>query len=299
MGVGFPDFIGIGAAKSGTTWLARRLAKHPDVFVPPRKEINSFDYCDFDANCIEEYKKHFRCSDSVKMKGEISTVYLQSKRAPSRIQKLLPDVKLFVSFRNPIEQIYSHYWHLRRQNFHQGKIRHEVEDLEQALHNYPDLLVEPALYCKHLTRWRKYFPPEQISIIFFDDIVQSPEVVLRNLWTFLGVGCENYARKEAGVASMVEREGVSPRAKSLDYIHRALYGFLVRHIYNPMKVAMSPRHAAAVKDGLRVRQIMERVFFRQGYPDMGIEVRQLLSDKLASEIEALGCLTGRDLSHWY
>ena len=106
-----PDFIGIGAAKSGTTWLARNLTAHPEVYVPPRKEINSFDYDDFDANCIKDYKKHFRCSEMIKARGEISTIYLQSERAPPRIQRLLPDVKLIVCLRNPIEQIYSHYWH--------------------------------------------------------------------------------------------------------------------------------------------------------------------------------------------
>ncbi len=37
-------FVGIGAQKSGTTWLARMLATHPDVFVTPVKEIHYFDH---------------------------------------------------------------------------------------------------------------------------------------------------------------------------------------------------------------------------------------------------------------
>lgn len=37
-------FVGIGAQKSGTTWLARMLAAHPDVFVTPVKEIHYFDH---------------------------------------------------------------------------------------------------------------------------------------------------------------------------------------------------------------------------------------------------------------
>ncbi len=37
-------FVGIGAQKSGTTWLARMLAGHPDIFVTPVKEIHYFDH---------------------------------------------------------------------------------------------------------------------------------------------------------------------------------------------------------------------------------------------------------------
>ena len=37
-------FVGIGAQKSGTTWLARMLASHPDIFVTPVKEIHYFDH---------------------------------------------------------------------------------------------------------------------------------------------------------------------------------------------------------------------------------------------------------------
>jgi len=38
----FPDFIGIGAARSGTTWVARQLAQHSDVWLPRIKELHYF-----------------------------------------------------------------------------------------------------------------------------------------------------------------------------------------------------------------------------------------------------------------
>ena len=37
-------FVCIGAQKSGTTWLARMLSAHPDIFVTPVKEILYFDH---------------------------------------------------------------------------------------------------------------------------------------------------------------------------------------------------------------------------------------------------------------
>jgi len=294
----WPDFIGIGAAKSGTTWLARNIGNHPQVYLPPRKELSSFAYHDFDAACIADYKRYFQCASKFKTKGEFSTIYLQSEKAPGRIKKLLPEVKLIVSLRNPIEQIYSHYWHLRRQNFHQEKRAARAARLEEAVANYPELLVEPARYFTHLNRWKEYFSPQQIHVIFFDDIVTSPESVLKGAWSFLGVDFEIPLQDSASNLNAIEREGVSPRGGGFEALHGALYGLLVRHVYNPLKRVVGPRRAAAVKDGLRLRQVMECVFFRNGYPEMPSEVRTLLCNQLAGEIEGLARMTGRDLSNW-
>lgn len=41
-----PDFLGIGAPRSGTTWLHAMLSKHPDVWMPPLKEVHYFDSID-------------------------------------------------------------------------------------------------------------------------------------------------------------------------------------------------------------------------------------------------------------
>lgn len=295
---GLPQFIGIGAAKSGTTWLARNLSRHPEVFVPQRKELNSFDYHEFDEACVESYKRHFRCPREIRVTGEFSTIYLQSERAPPRIRRLIPDVKLLVSLRNPIEQIYSHYWHLRRQNFHQGAACRTPLSIEDAIDRYPHLLIEPASYFKHLSRWRRLFAEDQMLIVFFDDIVLSPSTVLETVWAFLGIESLDCPRSDARRVANLERAGVSPKAQTLERLHGVLYARMVRHLYNPMKKLMGPRRAATVKDRLRVRQIMERIFYRRGYPSMSARLRDVLRARMSEEIESLAGLTGRDLSHW-
>ena len=45
-----PDFLIIGAAKSGTTSLYRYLGQHPDVFVSPVKEPNFFAFAGEEVN---------------------------------------------------------------------------------------------------------------------------------------------------------------------------------------------------------------------------------------------------------
>ncbi|HEY4114613.1 MAG TPA: sulfotransferase [Rhizomicrobium sp.] len=44
----FPDFLGIGAQKAGTTWLHKKLEQHPDIWMPPLKEIHYFDVLHLD-----------------------------------------------------------------------------------------------------------------------------------------------------------------------------------------------------------------------------------------------------------
>ncbi len=40
----YPDFLVIGAQKAGTTWLYRNLKIHPQIWLPPEKEIHFFDF---------------------------------------------------------------------------------------------------------------------------------------------------------------------------------------------------------------------------------------------------------------
>ena len=39
----YPDFIGIGAQKAGTTWLGRNLRLHPEIWMPGIKELHYFN----------------------------------------------------------------------------------------------------------------------------------------------------------------------------------------------------------------------------------------------------------------
>ena len=39
----FPDFLGIGTTRGGSSWLYRVLSRHPDVWMPPVKEVHYFD----------------------------------------------------------------------------------------------------------------------------------------------------------------------------------------------------------------------------------------------------------------
>ncbi len=86
------DFIGIGAAKSGTTWLFHCLGQHPQICLSEPKEINYFNqrgsFRNFNKNHTKPfswYINHFRHCQANKIKGEFSPIYLYDEIAPSRI----------------------------------------------------------------------------------------------------------------------------------------------------------------------------------------------------------------------
>ncbi|KHD06382.2 hypothetical protein PN36_04370 [Candidatus Thiomargarita nelsonii] len=54
-----PDFLGIGANRSGSTWLWRNLKEHPDIWMPPKKEIHYFDRSRIYPSPSHLASKHF------------------------------------------------------------------------------------------------------------------------------------------------------------------------------------------------------------------------------------------------
>jgi hypothetical protein len=291
-----PNFIGIGAPKAGTTWLSKCLAEHPEVFVAAVKETSFFDYGTIEGR-FAEYEAHFSGSDKYPAVGEVSTRYLSSVRAPARIKRHIPDARLFASLRNPIDQIYSHYWHLSRQNFHRWQGESVPRTFEEALERFEANMLEPALYFKHLQKWLEHFDRSQLLVLYYDDIKTRPADVFKTLCGHLGVA-DSFTPPSLTKKDSSMRQGVSPKSPTLGRAHSYLYTRLNTRFYYPLKQIFGVRNAERLKNSLRIRPTMEYLFFRKGYPEMKPATRAHLRERLAEEINNLADLTGRDLSHW-
>lgn len=291
-----PNYIGIGAPKAGTTWLAACLAEHPEVFLAAVKETNFFDYTTIDGR-LGEYEAHFNGSEGFNAVGEFCTRYLTSIRAPERIKILVPNVRLVVSLRNPIEQVNSHYWHFARQNFHQWNRANRSLSIDEALNSYPHRLLEPGLYAKHLGRWLQYFERDKILVLLYDDIQKYPERVLSSLYAFVGVKSD-FIPLSLRKRDLTVRQGTSPRSPAMARMHSVLYGMLNRRIYYPLKAIIGPRRAVRIKDKLQVRQAMEQIFYRTGYPALRLKTRERLRKFFSDDVLRLELLLDRKLSHW-
>ena len=291
-----PTFVGIGAPKAGTTWLANALAAHPEIGFSPNKEPDFFSY-GYKSTPLEEYEGLFEHATGKAAVGEFSTGYLASEDAPGRMQVHLPDVKLIVAFRNPVGQIYSHYWHLQRQNFHRRNLKFSKLTFEDALVRFEDELVGTAMYADHLERWMEVFGHERFCFVLHDDIKRAPQETLAEVYRFVGVD-PSWVPAVASEAGSKERRGTSPRSERAAKWGAKVYKTLDFKVYRPLKRTLGVERAALLKDRLRVRSLLELAFRKEGYPPMSPVTRAQLHERFAEPNRRLGALIGRDLEHW-
>lgn len=181
-----PNFLFIGPDKAGSTWLHRTLAKHPDVCVSPAKDIYFFDR-NFHRG-FQWYSRQFpNCGDS-QVIADISHDYLYSSLARQRILESIPDTKLMVCLREPVDRAFSAYLNLRRVGLFNGTF-------EQALVALPNL-VDHGYYFRHLEPYVRDFGRERIFVAIFDDLVADPNAFAARVFEFLKVMRKNLTPEE-------------------------------------------------------------------------------------------------------
>jgi hypothetical protein len=180
-----PNFLVIGAGKSGTTSLYRYLAQHSDVFMSPVKETNWFAYegqgdsLRYPIRTRDAYERLFEGVAAERAVGEASPQYLKSTVAAERIAAALPGVRLVALLRHPVDRAYSSYLHSLRDALE----RRGVEEALQPGSRY----VELGLYHPQLSRYFERFDRSRIKVILYDDLAADPAAVMRDLYAFLGV----------------------------------------------------------------------------------------------------------------
>lgn len=201
-----PDFIGVGASRSGTTTLWNCLKEHPQIFMPARKELHFFSRkANFDQG-VEVYKSHFLEATEHQVKGEISPTYFYKGRTidargnivynegddcPIRIRKLIPNAKLIITLRNPLDRMYSQYAkRLLKGTESNPSFRSVVEEelkgkRKPKTHN--GCYVNNSNYKVHIEKWLSVFPKTQCHFMTFEHWLARPEEEFRRLFKFLGV----------------------------------------------------------------------------------------------------------------
>ena len=291
-----PNLLRIGAAKSGTTWLAGVLGVHPEIFMPPQKELNALYYDDLDER-LPEYEAYFLNAGAAPIRCDFSVRYLASSNAPAAAARLVPDATILAILRNPVDQVQSHYWHLRRQNFHQPQPVTETPTVLEALDRFPKLLLEPALYAKHLHRWAALFPRSRIILLRYEDVTADINGNLKGLCEQLGVAPFNFAA--AAEASRTNtRRGVEPRRGALGRVYPHVYTAVTRGPFRWLKGIIGVAGAETLKRRLRLREIAEVVFFKSGYPRLGLVERTELRKRFAADMAALERDFGVDTAPW-
>lgn len=182
-----PNFIIVGAHKAGTTSLYQYCKEHPEIYMSPLKETNFLAYEDtkrkepkdlFPIRTLDEYKALFSKSGSATAIGEASPAYLRSTVAVENIKRSMPDARLIVSLRHPVERAYSAY--IMSVSGRRVSFGEKFEDIN-AIWN------QNSFYYEALKRYVESFPDSQLKIILFDDLRTNTLGVVREIYSFLGV----------------------------------------------------------------------------------------------------------------
>lgn len=196
-----PGFLIGGAQRCGTTSLYRALSQHPDV----RKAVLHKGVHFFDMNYDKGmgwYRAHFPLRASG-LTFESSPYYLFHPLAADRIARDLPDVRLLVLVRDPVERAYSAHAHELARGF-------ETEPFERALELEPlrlrgeaeRIVADPGYlshshqhhaylargrYVEQLDRIEAIIGAQRIHVIDSGDFFTDPEPVYHGVLEFLGL----------------------------------------------------------------------------------------------------------------
>jgi len=295
-----PNFLIIGAAKSGTTAIYTYLRQHPDIFMSPRKELRYFSnipgkkgdpppgYVHQGVSTLSEYKSYFDQVTYESVIGESSPMYLYTPGTAERISKVVPNVKMLAILRNPIDRAYSAYTHALREWKEPATSFQEALELENTriksgwgmLWHY----LRAGFYYEQLSRFYNIFDPQQICVVLYDDLQSDPTALLRHIFNFLRVD-------SSFTPDISYRPNVSgfPKSKLIHELMRRL--FLEENFFKHTSRIFIPkriRKKAMIK--LRERNLEKR--------ELSSEMRSSLQDVFRSDIKKLQVLIERDLSHW-
>ena len=178
-----PDFLGIGAQKAGTTWLWENLRRHPEIFLPDKKELHYFDN-KFDQS-LRYYTHRFEEARG-RIKGEITPAYgILPRDRIDFIRAIMPRVRLIFLMRDPVERAWSQA--VMDLVVRRGRAFHEVSESEFLAFLESERSVSRGLYCRMLDNWLSLFPSEQLYVGFFEDIRERPREFMSELFAHLGV----------------------------------------------------------------------------------------------------------------
>lgn len=300
-----PDFFLIGAPKAGTTALHAALAQHPQLYLSPVKEPK-FYLCDGrppprsrhrgpgDAHSAREwvwrrstYEALFDAAPAGLLRGESTPFYLYDRAAHARIRADVPNAKLLVVIRDPVDRAYSNWMHLRSDGLE------PMADFEAAWAAEDSRLAAGwapfwhyrrlGLYGAQLRDLMTCFSSKQVHVLRYRDLAETPGEALDAVCAFLGVS--------TGVIAGAERansHAYVPSSRRSTALARTLRAGATLGALAPPQVwrrISRPLLASLQREGAR-------------RPVLDADLRLRLVEAYREDNALLGELTGRSFADW-
>jgi hypothetical protein len=296
-----PNFLLVGAAKSGTSSLANYLAQHPEIFFSEPKEpkyfssrVVSFPHSGprdhfVDAAMIkttEAYQSLFAAAGKATALGEGSVEYLYyaEKVAPLILDEL-GQVKIIIVLRNPVERAYSNYLNLLRDGRETLSFAEALDaEAERAAKNYEFFWRYSAVgfYAEQVRVFKERF--HEVYVGLFDDFIADTAAFTKDIYAFLGV--------DASFTPDTRAKSNRSGAPKNSFLH----GLLVRE--NILKKTVRPLYHAFVGKKRRNALYMKALESSVRKAPMNPADRGRLIEVYRDDVYELSKIIDRDLSHW-
>jgi hypothetical protein len=300
--VALPDFFVIGAPKAGTTALHAALARHPQLFMSPVKEPKFF-LCDGppptqggpgDAHSYrewiwrpDEYERLFDGAPAGTLRGESTPLYLADPQAVERIHDRVPNARLIVILRDPVDRAYSNWAHLWADGLETIDNFMDACALEEGRKDAGWApfwrYLETGLYGRQLEHLYSVFPREQVLVLRYKWLVEEAPRTLDTVCRFLGV--------QAGLLDEAPPQNVGTYVeptRTTRFLQGAMrVGAAIGRLFPPQVWR---------KASIPLLWLIQRT--PQHRPELAPEDRAELIGYFSEDMAILEDLTGWDLTQW-
>jgi hypothetical protein len=221
-----PNFVLAGPAKSGTTALYLMMRQHPQIFFPGTKEPRFFAYSDappryagpgdekrFNKTTIhrlEDYLELYKDIGDAIAIGDASPIYMHVPKAVYTMKKYIPNAKIIIMLRNPVERAFSVYLQHLRDGDEKLSFEEAIQQEEKRIIQNWGLgwrYLSLGYIADQIERYLEAFGETQVFFVLYDNFRRDNIETLKELFTFLGVD-SNYSPSivKANVGGIVKNQ---------------------------------------------------------------------------------------------
>jgi Sulfotransferase domain len=270
-----PDFVAVGPARTGTTWLHGMLS-HRVLLPRNTKETHYFDL--FYDRGLDWYQAYFAGYPRDRLVGEVTPAYFPKPEVRERMARVMPACRIICTLRDPVERAYSTYRMLIRSGF-------RVQTFEQEAVRPGSLIFEGNRYASHLRGWQELFGADNVATFLYDQLQADEQAFADSVCDFLGAARIDLSE----IGQSLWRNSMPQMPRNV-----RIAGW-VRHF----RFWLKSRHAERVVLALE-RWGVWRFFFDgpKKFPPLDPEIEARMRTFFLPEVEALEKLLDKDLTAW-
>jgi len=288
------EFIVIGAMKSGTTSFSELLSKVHLFQMYEQKEAQFFSMNYDDNHSV--YDGLFENDNRIQC--EASTCYSRYpmyKDVPKRIHNYNSEMKFIYLLRDPVSRAYSHYCHnIINDKINYTSFRHAIDTSDEVINS--------SKYMYQINQYLKYFKPEQILLLDFDELKKSPEAVLEKVFQFLGLDTNSLVldkhnnkvhNKKGTAAAKRDITSVILRLRNLPFLSGIINFLIPKHKREHLRKDMVDYISNSFISKVLVSRKKDKV------NELNEQDTQYVYEKIKDDICELEKFWGQNLSKWH